>query len=474
MSKILVAGAGLAGLSAAMLLAQDGHAVTVVERDAAPAATPDGAWQEWERRGVTQFRQPHFLLAPVRQILDRELPEVSRALDAAGALRLNFIGGVIPESVCGPRRPNDDDFEILTGRRPFVEAAVRAAAEATPGLQIHRGAAVTGLAVGRSVIDGVPHVTGVRLESGETLTGDLLVDATGRRSSLPEWLTAVGARPPTVEAADSGFIYLSRHFRSRDGATPAMIGPAFTHVGTISSLSLPADNATWAVALVIAASDRALLGLRDVQRWESVVRSLPLIAHWLDGDPIDDGVKVMARMEDRVRDFAPEVRPVATGVVALADSWACTNPSQGRGFSFGLMHAVALRDRLRSPGLENPRNFVEAFHSTTTEVVEPWLRSTLAASRHRLAEVEALARGEAYLPADPVFEGDRALGEAALHDPDLLRANLDARLALRRPEDMFADRAFSERVLELGGGWRETPVPGPTREQLVEMATALP
>ena len=42
-----------------------------------------------------------------------------------------------------------------------------------------------------------------------------------------------------------------------------------------------------------------------------------------------------------------EGRPVATGLVAVGDSWACTNPSIGRGASIGLLHAVALRDVLR-------------------------------------------------------------------------------------------------------------------------------
>jgi 2-polyprenyl-6-methoxyphenol hydroxylase-like FAD-dependent oxidoreductase len=62
MSRIVVLGGGLCGLAAALLLSRDGHDVTVLERDAAPVPTsPEDAWEQWARAGVTQFRQTHYL-----------------------------------------------------------------------------------------------------------------------------------------------------------------------------------------------------------------------------------------------------------------------------------------------------------------------------------------------------------------------------------------------------------------------------
>ena len=156
-----------------------------------------------------------------------------------------------------------------------------------------------------------------------------------------------------------------------------MLGPAQIHWGTISSLTLPADNGTWAVVVVTSSKDTALRSLREADRWEAVVRGLPLVAHWLDGTPIDDGVQVMARLEDRYRGFVVDGNPVATGVVAVADSWACSNPANGRGASIGMLHALTLRDQLRVVGVDDPAAFAEAFHAATTETVEPWYRATL-------------------------------------------------------------------------------------------------
>ena len=368
MGRIVVVGGGVVALGAAMLLAADGHQVTVLERDPqGPPDDPADAWEHWERPGLNQFRMAHAFLGGFRQIVDAELPGVAKALQDAGALRLNFIRDVLPATLTGGWRDGDERYEWLTGRRVLMEAVVAAIAESTPGVEVRRGTAVAGLITGACALAGVPHVTGVRTRAGESVMADLVVDMSGRRSGLPGWLQEAGARPPIEELEDVGFVYYGRHFRSADGSLPAILGPAQIPWGTISSLTLPADNGTWSVVVVVSSRDTALRSLREADRWDAVVRSLPLAAHWLDGTPIDDGVQVMARLEDRYRGFVVDGKPVATGVVAVADSWACSNPANGRGASIGMLHALTLRDQLRAAGLDDPVAFAGAFHRVTTE-----------------------------------------------------------------------------------------------------------
>jgi pyruvate/2-oxoglutarate dehydrogenase complex dihydrolipoamide dehydrogenase (E3) component len=65
MSTILVLGGGVIWLSMAMMLARQGHYVTVFERDGEPLPdSAEEAWHAWERRGVAQFRQAHYLTRP--------------------------------------------------------------------------------------------------------------------------------------------------------------------------------------------------------------------------------------------------------------------------------------------------------------------------------------------------------------------------------------------------------------------------
>jgi 2-polyprenyl-6-methoxyphenol hydroxylase-like FAD-dependent oxidoreductase len=473
MARIVILGAGLVGLGAAMLLAGDGHEVCVMERDSAmPPADPAEAWERWQRPGLNQFRLPHSFLAGFRSVVDAELPDVAKAMEAAGALRQNFVRDVLPAAATGGWRDGDERFELLTGRRPVVEAVFAAAAESTPGVHVRRGTAVAGLVSGDSGPGGVPRVVGVRTTAGETVPGDLVVDMSGRRSALPGWLEDIGALRPAEELEDSGFMYYGCHFRSADGSLPAVIGPVLMHWGTITSLTLAADNGTWAVALVTGSKDKALRSLRDQARWQAVVRSLPLVAHWLDGTQIEDGVQAMARLEDRYRGFVVDGMPVATGVVAVADSWACSNPANGRGASIGMLHARMLRDQLRAVSLDDPLTFAEAFHAATAETVEPWYRATLATDRFRLAEIEAGIRGASYDPRDPQYELAMSLGAASGQDPDCLRAFLDIALVLRTPGEVFAQPGLRDKALQLGAGWREAPTLGPTREQLVTLASA--
>jgi 2-polyprenyl-6-methoxyphenol hydroxylase-like FAD-dependent oxidoreductase len=345
-------------------------------------------------------------------------------------------------------------------------------AEETPGLVIRRGVAVSGLRWGQEAVAGVPHVTGVWTAEGEELSAELVVDCSGRRSALPSWLEAHGARPPEEQAEDSGFLYLGRHFRSRDGQLPAALGAPLQAYGSISALSLPADNDSWSVTLVARAGDRALSGLRDLPRWESVVRSLPTVAHWLDGDPVEERVVTMAKIEDRHRDLRPDGVPVATGILAVADAWACTNPSVGRGASIGMFHAQVLRDTLRHTGPDRPGELSEAFAEATATTVEPWYQATLSFDRHRLNEMQAYAEGDTYDPGDPAYEVSMAMDVASGRDPAVFRGLLDIVGVLALPDDVLSRPGMFEKVVELGGAWRDEPAFGPTRDELVALANA--
>jgi 2-polyprenyl-6-methoxyphenol hydroxylase-like FAD-dependent oxidoreductase len=471
MARLIIVGSGIVGCATALLAAKDGHDVTLVERDAAPPpSSAEEAWEGWERRGVNQFRLLHYFLARFRQILTAELPEIVAALDADGALRINPFEHM-PEQLSGGWRADDDRFETLTGRRPMVEAAFARVTATHPRITVRRGTGVRGLLVARSApTGGAPHVEGVVTDAGDEIRGDLVVDAGGRRSALPAWLSAIGARPPVEERDDCGFVYYGRHFRSTDGSVPFAFGPPLQQYDSFSTLTLPADNGTWGVGVTTSARDHAARGLAVDDAWERVVRACPLIAHWIDA-PSLQAVTVMAKIEDRIRHYVIDGAPVVTGVATVGDAWACTNPSVGRGATIGLIHALALRDLLRERehgGLDDPTAAALRWAESTQATVEPLYRDTVTFDRHRLAQIDAQVDGRAYVTDDDAWHLALAIGAGSGHDPDLLRAAVDlanllapAEEVLSRAEVIAASKAYVGKTPE--------PLPGPTRAEFLQL-----
>jgi 2-polyprenyl-6-methoxyphenol hydroxylase-like FAD-dependent oxidoreductase len=437
-ARIVIAGAGVCGLAAGLMLHRDGHEVTVLESDPAPLPeSPEDAWERWERSGVTQFRMAHYLQPLGHGVLRAELPDV---LDALGAPPFDALCMMPPPLAAAGPREDDDRFMTLAARRTTLELAFARVAEQE--LDIRRGTTVIELL-------GEPHVRGVRTSAGEDIDADLVVDAMGRRSPLPKLLSL----PVHEEAEDSGFLYYGRFFR---GTSPQVRAPINMPIGTISILTLPGDDDTWSVTVYTATGDQPLKRIRDADRWTAVVASLPLHAHWLDGEPISD-IAAMGGVVDRYRRLPDGV----TGLALLADAFACTNPSLGRGISLGIRHAQLLRDTARE---EDPARFAPAWDEITEAEVAPWYRDTVAIDRARLQEVEALRHG---LPRPRPAEPARAaVGPAAMRDPDIFRAMLAHRCCLGSPGDLDA---VGDRALELAADAGPPRLAGPDREQLLAL-----
>lgn len=457
---VVVLGGGVAGLSAALLLARDGHRVTVVERDRFAVGEAEAA-PGWDRRGVPHFLQPHALIPRGRVELRANFPDVYAALLAAGAADID-----IAVKAPGGAGPGDEDLRYIAVRRPLLEWALRRAVEAEAGIDVQAGIEVTGLVVQAG------RVTGVRTDGGE-LAADVVVDATGRRRPATAWLRQAGLAPDATETSDCGVVYYSRYYRVRPGFElpdgPWLLSPR-GDLGYLGFASFPGDNGTFAALLAVPSGVPEWRVFSDTSAFEAAVDRIPMLRLWVDPDgvePLTD-MMPMAGLRNTLLHYDPAT---AVGLVPIGDALCHTDPVLAHGLAFALVHAAALATALRD-------------HTDVLDASCAYAAATMPAVRERYAFATALdAQRHRMWLGEPVDftrpDGDYALfslvagGVAAMVDPEVFRMHvrriglLDSTAVLdddvelqRRMEALFATMAAAPR-----------PAPGPTRDELLALVT---
>ena len=479
--QVVIIGGSIAGLGAALGLAARGYRSTIVERDPGPA-TDDGdeAFETWDRRHVPQFRQPHGFSARSRNLLLEHAPEVVDRLAADGILTSNFFKALAPEELW---EPEDDAFDGLMTRRPAFELALRRTAEANPAITLACPAQVTGLVLrdGTGAGDGTgtpPVVTGVRLDDGSTLRGDVVLDCSGRRSLVPGWLAAAGAEIP-YESQDCESTYHTRYYRLR----PESGLPVFAVVtigaevpGAAQLLGFPGDHDTVGICIACTPNDADLAPLRENWGFDAALTAFPSVTGWVDpanAAPIND-VAVMAGNRNIRRHFVVDGRPVALGVLPVGDSLCTTNPQYGWGASMALTYAFAAVDAIDAHA-GDLEAMTLAYDAAVGPEADAVYRESAASDRYRLYRWKGLD-----VPPEDAAEMDRqsivnlGLGPGSTRDPVLGRALLRRTNLIQRPDETFDDPDVLERALAM----RERTLakaqsrPGPTREQLLAAVRA--
>jgi 2-polyprenyl-6-methoxyphenol hydroxylase-like FAD-dependent oxidoreductase len=469
---IAIVGGSAAGLFAALLLARAGHQALVLERDSLdPAPDVESAAAAAFRPSAPQIVQPHIVMARCRQLLIERLPDVYAGLLAAGVAEAP-LRTQMPDSLSGTAPwPGDERLTAMMTRRSTIDWVLQRAAAAEPRVTVRFGVKVTGLLTAPGGPSGrPPHVTGVRTDCGDQ-AADLVLDATGRRSPIDDWLRQIGARSTVTWRAECGIAYFSRHYRVRpDADLPA---PLVTRIVVALDEFLAGkwggDNGAAQLVVAPLAADHRFRTVRDPQVFTAVLRTIPTYAAWLDVmDPITD-VFPMAGLHNTLRRLVVDGIPIATGLHAIGDSVCTTNPTLGRGLALALSGAADLTDTI-SEHASDPAAQALALDRLVGAHVVPFYQDQAAIDAGRLAMMRHTIFGAP--PPPPAQTPGRVtysqLRVAASYDPAAFRAFWKINGMICLPDEVYTDPdvvASTRETLTRHGA--APPVAQPTREQLL-------
>lgn len=472
---IAIAGGSAAGLFSALLLARAGHQALVLERDSLqPAPDVESAAAAAFRPSAPQIVQPHIIMARFRQLLIERLPDVYAGLLAAGVAEAP-LWTQMPDSLPDTSAwPGDEHLTLMMTRRSTVDWVLRRAAAAEPRVTVRCGVKVTGLLTATGGPEGrPPQVTGVRTDRGD-LPADLVVDATGRRSRVDDWLRQAGARTTATWQAECGIAYFSRHYRVRpDASLPApLLARTIVALDEFLVGKWAGDNG--AVQLVVAplAADHRFRTVRDPQVFTAVLRMIPAFAAWLDVmDPITD-VFPMAGLDNTLRRLVVDGVPVATGLHAIGDSACTTNPTLGRGLALALTGAADLADTIAGHPAD-PAAQALALDCLASAHVVPFYQDQAAIDAGRLAMLRHTIFGAPLPPAaeSPGRVTYAQLRAAASYDPAAFRALWKINGMTCLPDLVYTDPDVVARTRETLK--RHSAVPPAAQPTRAELLTAL-
>jgi len=448
----------------------------VLERDRLkPRRDVEDAAAAAFRAAAPQIVHPHLVMARCRELVSRQLPDVYADLLRAGVVEAPLPTQMPPSLPDRDPRPGDERLVQLMTRRSTLDFVLGRAVRAEPGVTLRTRVRVTGLLAEPGARRGdPPRVTGVRTDEG-TFGAEVVVDATGRRSAIDDWLRELrplGARETSVRRAECGLAYYSRHYRLRPGVTP----PASQHRRQVTTLDeflagmWPADNGAAQAAIAPLAADPRFRSLRDPGVFTEVLRLIPALAAWLDVlDPVT-GIFVMGGLRNTLRRLVVDGVPVATGLHAIGDTVCTTNPTLARGLALAVTGAADLVSVLGEHA-GDPVAQALALDELVSAHVAPYYAEQASVDGARLAQLRHSVFGDP-APEPPSAEAGRVgfdeVRAGAAFDPVVFRAFWRVMGMISTPGEVYSDPEVIARTREVLRTRGAAPtVEQPDRERLL-------
>ena len=360
--QAIVIGASMGGLLAARALADYYDAVTIIERDALPT-------DDEPRKGVPQGRHTHGLLARGREVLDELFPNFTEEMVSKGVSSGDTVDNILWFNQGVYLRNTPSKLVGLGISRPMLENNVRRRLLQHSNVRLQqRCEALEPTGTGQ-------RVTGVRarFRIGEkdthTLDADLVIDASGRGSTSPAWLSALGYQAPREQQIKINVGYTTRQYRrlphhlhGKGGAIIAACRPDW-RFGVI----LSQENDRWIVTIGGYLGDQVK---PDDSGFIEFARSLPkpeIFDVVKDAEPLSPLMPY--QFNANMRRYYEKLSNFPEGFLVFGDAICSFNPIYGQGMTVACLEALVLKQCLAAGAHGLARRF---FRQASRLIDIPW------------------------------------------------------------------------------------------------------
>ncbi|MFP8891005.1 FAD-dependent oxidoreductase [Natrialbaceae archaeon A-CW2] len=361
----IVVGAGIAGLCATRVLADAFDEVTVIDRDPLPD-------EPVARDGVPQARQIHILWEAGRATLEDLFPGYSEELVAAGGVSIDGQRDFYMYSQGNYLATGSKPFPLYAATRPLYEQLLRQRVSDRDDVYV-RGSCPF---VDYLADDATKNVNGVviRDQDGgqEEIAADLVIDATGRMSRTPDWLSNHGYTPPSAEEVHIDLAYTTTCIE-RPANDYRMIGVLAAAPRSRGGAVLPVEDDCWLVNLHGIHGDHPPKNIEDAKDFAASL-PIPIVNDLLNEYPMVSEEAAFYPFPSNRRYRYENLDQFPEGLLVIGDAIASFNPIYGQGMSVAALEALTLHHVLTR---DNHEPLATSFFNRATEIIDPaWMLAT--------------------------------------------------------------------------------------------------